>query len=132
MNIRVVDASALGALVFGEPEAEKIAAQLSDGLLAAPALLPFELASICLKKIRTHPAQRTLIQEAFELAGQMAIRIVEVDHSHVVWLANDHDLTTYDASYLWLAQELRAELVSLDTRLLKAMKRGVWRKTRDK
>jgi predicted nucleic acid-binding protein len=132
MNVRVVDASALGALVFGEPEAEKIAAQLSDGLLAAPALLPFELASICLKKIWAHPAQRTLIQEAFELAGQMAIKTVEVDHSRVVALANDYDLTTYDASYLWLALELRAELVSLDTRLLKAMKRSVWQKTRGK
>jgi uncharacterized protein with PIN domain len=42
MNVRVVDASALGALVFGEPEAERIAAQLSDGLLCAPALLLFE------------------------------------------------------------------------------------------
>lgn len=125
MNVRVVDASALGALVFGEPEADKIAAQLSDGLLAAPALLPFELASICLKKVRAHPGQRTLIEEAFELAGQMAIRIVDVDHSRVVSLANDHDLTTYDACYLWLAQELRAELVSLDTKLLKAMKRDV-------
>lgn len=82
------------------------------------------MASVCLKKIRAYPAQRTLIQEAFELAGQIAIEPVEVDHSRVVALANDNDLTTYDASYLWLAQELRAELVSLDTRLLKAMKRG--------
>src|SRR5574337_540395 len=132
MTVRVVDASALGALVFGEPEAEKIAAQLSDRLLAAPALLPFELASIGLKKIRAHPAQRTLIQEAFELTEQMAIESVEVDHSRVVALANDHNLTTYDASYLWLAQELRAELVTLDTRLLQAMKRDVWRRTRGK
>ena len=124
MNVRVVDASALGALVFGEPAAERIAAQLSDGLLVAPALLPFELASICLRKIRAHPTQKTLIQEAFECVGQMAIESVEVDHSCIVALANDNDLTTYDASYLWLAQELRAELVTLDTRLLKAMKRG--------
>jgi predicted nucleic acid-binding protein len=124
MNVRVVDASALGALVFGEPAAERIAAQLSDGLLVAPALLPFELASICLRKIRAHPTQKTVIQEAFECAGQMAIESVEVDHSRTVALANDNDLTTYDASYLWLAQELRAELVTLDTRLVKAMKRG--------
>lgn len=111
-------------LVFGEPQAERIVAQLSDGLLCAPALLLFELASICLKKIKGYPAQRTQIQEAFELAGQIAIEFVEVDHPRVVALANDNDLTTYDASYLWLAQELHAELVSLDTRLLKAMKRG--------
>lgn len=58
MNVCVVDVSALGALVFGEPEADKTAAQLSDGLLAAPALLPFEL------------------------AGQMAIETVEFKYLH--------------------------------------------------
>jgi hypothetical protein len=44
--------SALGALVFGEPEGERMAALLTDGSLVAPVLLNFELASICLKKIK--------------------------------------------------------------------------------
>jgi len=48
MNVLVVDASALGALIFGEPEAERISDMLSGAPVVAPALLPFELASICL------------------------------------------------------------------------------------
>ena len=120
MSVRVVDASALGALVFGEPEAEKIASLLSDGPLAAPALLAFELASICLKKIKAHPAKRSLIMEAFGSAEQLQIEYVDIDHISVIALAKETGLTTYDASYLWLAGELGGRLVTLDRRLQRA------------
>ncbi len=122
MSVRVVDASALGALVFGEPEAEKISETLSDELLAAPALLWFELASICLKKIHAHPSQKSLILEAFEHARKLNIEIIEIDHLAVIELAKNAGLTTYDASYLWLALELRGALITLDTKMNKAMK----------
>ena len=48
MSVLVVDASALGALVFGEPRAEEMAEALSHGPIVAPALLWFELTSVCL------------------------------------------------------------------------------------
>jgi uncharacterized protein with PIN domain len=47
MAVRVVDASALAALLFGEPEAESSAIQLADSRLVAPSLLGFELANVC-------------------------------------------------------------------------------------
>ena len=52
MPVKVVDASALGALIFVEPEAEKVVEELSGAKLIAPALIHFELSSICLKKIQ--------------------------------------------------------------------------------
>ncbi len=58
MPVRVVDASALGALVFGEPEAERIAATLKDSAIAAPSLIWFEMASICLRKINSHRQEK--------------------------------------------------------------------------
>lgn len=123
MSVRVVDASALGALVFGEPEAERMAALLTDGSLVAPVLLNFELASICLKKIKAHPAQKALIIEAFGHAEELQIEYVDTDHISVIALANGTGLTTYDASYLWLARELDAELVTLDKKLQKAVQK---------
>ena len=54
-GIKVVDASAFAALLFGEKEAEAVAASLGDARLAAPALLSFELANVCLSKMRRHP-----------------------------------------------------------------------------
>ena len=117
MGILVVDASALGALIFGEPQAEEIASRLEGETMVAPALLWFELASICLKKIRVHPTQKEELLRAVGLAGRLAIQPIEVDQPEVVQLAWQTGLTTYDASYLWLVQQLRGELVTLDEEL---------------
>ena len=43
MAVSVVDASALGAVLFNEPEAEHVVAQLEGAILVAPALIAFEL-----------------------------------------------------------------------------------------
>lgn len=123
MAVLIVDASALGALIFGEPRAKAMAERLSEGPLVAPALIWFELASICLKKIIAHPDLEDQILQAFHLAGNLDIEIVEVDHSQVVQMARKHGLTTYDANYLWLARILKGRLVTLDERLLKEAKK---------
>ena len=122
MPVRIVDASALGALVFGEPKAEEVAGTLGDSSLAAPALIWFELASICWHKIKAHPAKRTQILSAFSLAEKLAIEIVEVDHGAIVNLAEKTGLTTYDASYLFLAWHLKGELITLDAKMQRASK----------
>jgi predicted nucleic acid-binding protein len=121
MSVHVVDASALGALVFGEPKADRISKTLSDEPMAAPPLIWFELASICLKKIKDHPSQKIMILEAFDLARRLNIEMIEVDHLAVIALAEETGLTTYDASYIWLALEMKGELVTLDTKMNRAM-----------
>jgi predicted nucleic acid-binding protein len=120
MPVKVVDASALGALVFGEPGAETIAKRLSRSSLVAPQLVWFELASIAFKKTTKHPGLLEQTREAFRMAGRLAIEILSVDHLEVIDLAAQARLTTYDASYLWLARKTGGELVTLDKRLLKA------------
>jgi predicted nucleic acid-binding protein len=117
MAAKVVDASALGALLFGEPEGVAIAGRLGEAGLIAPALLHFEVANLCLKKMRRHPEQRDALVTAFGLLEQMEVGIAEVDHGEVLGLAERIGLTAYDASYLWLARRTGAELVTLDRRL---------------
>ena len=121
MSVRVIDASALGALVFGEPKADKISKTLSDEPMAAPPLIWFELASICLKKMKVHPSQKIVILEAFKLARRLNIEMIEVDHLAVIALADETGLTTYDASYIWLVLEMKGELITLDTKMNRAM-----------
>ena len=117
MAVKVVDASAVGALLFDEPEAEVIAARLAGETLTAPALLPFEVTNIALKKILRHPQQRPSLLAAFALLPRLPIDIVGVDQDAVLALAEQTGLTAYDAGYLWLARDLDAELVTLDKRL---------------
>jgi predicted nucleic acid-binding protein len=121
MGVKVVDASALGAMVFGEPDAPAVAKELTGSVLVAPQLLWFELASIALKKATLHSDRIEQIREAFRMAGRLAIELLAVDHLEVVDLAAKSRLTTYDASYLWLARKTGGELVTLDKRLLKTL-----------
>jgi predicted nucleic acid-binding protein len=118
--VKVVDASALAALLFAEPEAELIAERLAGARLAAPSLLDFELANICLTKMRRQPSQREALRAAFRLAHRLRIETVAVDRAQMLDLAEATGLTAYDASYLWLARALGAELVTLDQKLAAA------------
>jgi predicted nucleic acid-binding protein len=120
MAVKVVDASAVAALLFGEPEAESIAKELDGTNLAAPRLLAFELANVCWVKCRRHPEQRAALLAAFQLRGRLRIEEAAIDIDRVLGLASDTRLTVYDASYLWLARELGAELVTLDKALRRA------------
>jgi predicted nucleic acid-binding protein len=85
--------------------------------MVAPTSLWFELASICLKKIKAHPGQKEVLLQALILAGRLPIQPIEVDQPEVVQLAWQTGLTTYDAGYLWLVQRLRGDLVTMDENL---------------
>ena len=122
MPVKVVDASAAGALLFGEPAASEVADRLQKSRLVAPALLPFEVASICVKKLKRRPEQRAMLLDALRLLGRLAVEYLEVDIHAVTVLAETAKLTAYDASYLWLARKLGAELVTLDRGLSLAAK----------
>ena len=118
--VKVVDASAVAALVFGEPAGGGIVTWLGDSQLVAPSLLPYELANICLKKKRRHPHLATALDQALARAFQMNIALLDVDHDAAVRLAERHSLSADDASYLWLSHHLTAALVTLDQRLAAA------------
>jgi predicted nucleic acid-binding protein len=120
MAVNVVDTSALAAVLFGEPAGEAVAARLGNASLAAPALLSFEVANVCLTKARRHPDLRDALIAAFGLLAHMEIDVVEIDHGEALLLAEKTALTAYDASTLWLAEALNAELVTLDKRLAAA------------
>jgi len=120
---KVIDASALAALLFGEPQAEQVVDRLGDSTLIAPTLLAFEMASVCLQKLRRYPSQRDSVLAAHAISQQMGIKAVTVDFDNVLSLAEETSLTVYDASYLWLARTLDVELVTLDAALAKQARR---------
>jgi predicted nucleic acid-binding protein len=117
MPVKVVDASALAALLFGEPEAEVVASSLDGARIIAPSLLSFELANVCVTKCKRHPDLRQALVAAFKLRSRLGIEETAVDHDDVLDLALQSGLTAYDPSYLWLARRFQAELVTLDEAL---------------
>ena len=117
---KVVDASAIVALLFDEPSQSAVVRRLSGAALFAPALLEFEVGSACLKKIRARPAERDALIEACSLFRRLWIALCEIDIADAIVLAERTRLSLYDACYLWLSRALRAELVTLDLQLAKA------------
>lgn len=124
MPVKVVDASAIAAVLFNEPDSEKVVRSIGHDALVAPPLITFELASLCLKKIRSYPRQRDLLLAAFQLMSRLDIKSSPVDLADAVVLAVDTGLTVYDACYLWLARELGCELLTLDKKLGAVSKRS--------
>jgi predicted nucleic acid-binding protein len=119
VSIAVVDASALATIVFLEPDAAAARDRLKRHQLAAPRLLVYELMNAAVKKLRRHPGQAALIRGGLSkaLSEEFDISWSDVDADGVLDLSTETGLTAYDASYLWLARYLRAELVTFDSAL---------------
>ena len=119
VSIAVVDASALATIVFLEPDAAAARDRLKRHQLAAPRLLVYELMNAAVKKLRKHPGDEALIRGGLSkaLGEEFDISWSDVDAAEVLELATETGLTAYDASYLWLARHLHAELVTFDVAL---------------
>ena len=120
MHVKVIDASALAAVLFSEPEADRVLVEIGEDPLIAPTLLPFDIASVCLKKLRRYPKKRTAILDAYGLIDQLGIDTVDLPLARAITLAEQTKLTLYDAVYIRLAQQLGAELITLDRQVRKA------------
>jgi predicted nucleic acid-binding protein len=116
MNDKVADASALAAILFNEDSEADVLRRLGDSLLHATPLIRFELANTCWKKIR-RGEDRMILLEKLAALNDWDIQFHDIDVMAVTALAADTGLTAYDASYLWLARALGAELVTLDAQL---------------
>lgn len=113
----VVDASALAAIIYEEAERDAVRRKLGSSQLAAPAILHFEMAQIGLTKARRSPEHARLLAAAYLRCLSLPLVIRAVDHAQTYSLAEQHGLTSYDASYLQLAIELAAPLITLDRQL---------------
>ena len=119
MSVTVVDASALAAVLFDEPEAEPILASIS-GSLTAPTLLMYELASVCTTKLTRYPAEAQTILSRYMLLAELEIELAEPEWQTLPQLALEWAVSAYDAAYLQLALVQRARLITLDARLARA------------
>lgn len=115
----VIDASAIAAVLFDEPEAAPIVASIT-GKLVAPTLLRYELASVCTTKMIRQPARAAEIHARYKLLDRLDLRYFEPDWLSLPMLAHRWALSAYDAAYLQLALANRAALVTLDARLAAA------------
>jgi predicted nucleic acid-binding protein len=124
--VAVVDASAIAAILFGEPAADDVVRRLGASQLAAPSLLPYEIVSVAGGKIRRGEVATETAAVALGAFTRVPVALHEPDCIEVFRLTIQTRLTADDAAYLWLARSLQADLVTLDEKLARA-----WSRLRD-
>jgi predicted nucleic acid-binding protein len=117
----VVDASVLvGALVDSAPHGEWAEAVIEGGFLHAPELARVEATNILRRLERAKKISAAEANAAFEDLQQLNIELLSFEpFAERVWELR-HNLTSYDAWYVAVAEALRLPLATLDERLVKA------------
>jgi predicted nucleic acid-binding protein len=123
MPDRVVDASVIAAMVFEEPRADEAENLLRDATLFAPEILPYELASVALKKTKVEPSRRFEIAMRLRQALATQVELVPMAPLELLMLAFQTNLTIYDAAYLQAALRLGCPLVTFDAKLARHAQR---------
>lgn len=114
MLVRVVDATAVSAVLFGEPSADQIVEKLDDAVLVAPTVLEAHLCEICLQKMHDGEVSHERYLQAMSLLQVLELQIVKQDPAEIVRFAAENNISINEAYYQRLAYAFKAELVSLD------------------
>ena len=123
MAVAVADASALAAIAFAEPASDSVVVRIAGKAIAAPSILPYELANVAVTKQRRGHFSLEQASAALALVTNMGITLHSVAAEEILDAASLTGLTAYDASYWWLAHVLRAEWVTLDRNLENAFRK---------
>ena len=114
MLVRVVDATAVSAVLFGDPAADQIVQQLDDAILVAPTVLENHLCEICLQRMHDGEAEESHYLEALGLLQVLDLQVIKQDPGEIVRFAKEYRVSINEAYYLRLAHAFSAELVSLN------------------
>ncbi|MDE0578725.1 MAG: type II toxin-antitoxin system VapC family toxin [bacterium] len=118
----VLDSSAVVEWLLGLPLADDVADRIvAADSLHVPALLDVEVAQV----VRRYAASGEITAQAGERALTALADLDAVRYTHelllpLIWRLRDN-LTAYDAAFIALAAALDAPLVTLDTRIARAM-----------
>jgi predicted nucleic acid-binding protein len=123
MPDKVVDASVIAALAFLESRAEEARDLLRNATLFAPEILPYELASVALKKARALPSRRFDIVSGLRDALALGVRLIPMAPLELLELSLETNLSVYDAAYLQIARQLGCTLVTFDAKLERQARR---------
>ena len=117
---RVADACVLAAIFFEEPQADQAYSLVGDSELYEPSLVVYELTSVARKKSLSHPERRLQLSATLALALRTPMTWAAVDHTAVLELSLAARISSYDATYLHVAQALQLPLATLDQKFRRA------------
>lgn len=125
----VIDASVTLAWCFEDeatPLTEALLDRVAEEGAAAPALWEYEVSNALLVAERRRRISEAQAARLVELMQQLPVAVdrVPTPMPTLLAVARQHDLSTYDAAYLAMAERRGLPLATLDTRLRAAAGRG--------
>lgn len=121
MTVIVIDAGALlTALVDDGDDGDQARARLRSERLAAPELIDLEVLSVLRRLVRN--AELAVRRAELALSDLVALPLQRAPHRPLLsrcWQLR-HNVSSYDASYVALAEALEAILLTSDARLARA------------
>lgn len=128
INSYIIDSSFILAYLFPDETSQNVQnffnrLKQESITLFAPHILPFEVFNgiqTAIIRKRVTPILAKKLQEQFM---RITFELQEVDLMDTSLIAQKHLLTIYDASYIYLSENLKISLLTLDKKLLKLASR---------
>ncbi len=117
MNI-IVDASAIIAVIAGEPERDTLITLTQGTDLIAPPSVHWEIGNAFSAMLKRHRVTLEQVLEAIEIYQTIPIRFVEIELDKSLELAAQLNIYAYDAYLIRCALKYQAPLISLDKDLV--------------
>lgn len=129
MSLFVIDASLAMSWCFHDEATEATDAvleRLRDDEAAVPAIWPLEIANVLLLAERRGRISEAQASRFVELLEQLPVEVddTQTNVADVVATGRRHQLSSYDASYLLLAERLGTPLGTRDIRLADAARQA--------
>ena len=122
----VIDASAILAVIAGEPERDGVVRLTAGHRLVGPGSIPWEIGNAFSSMLKQRRIDLEEAKRGLAIFQTIAIRYLAVDMEKAVEIAREQNLYAYDAYFLDCARRHAAPLLTLDQPLKRAaLKLGV-------
>lgn len=110
----VIDASAILAVIVGEPERDRIVEITGGHNLVAPGSIPWEIGNAFSSMLKQSRVEIGEVKQGLAIFQSIAIRYLAVDLENALSIAHSTNLYAYDAYFLDCAVRHAAPLLTLD------------------
>jgi len=124
-NHHIIDASAMLAILLPDEKSKPNALKLTETIsqpkqkLLSCSLLDYEILNGLKSAVLKKRFSSTIAHKLLNDYKKLPIKILPIDHKHTLKLSLKHNLSFYDACYLYLSKSTRAPLLTLDKNLKK-------------
>ena len=115
----LLDASAIMAIIFNEPNRGKVIELTKNAILLSPEVISFEIGNALINLHRKRKISEEELMEAYRNFTLIPLRIVTVDIQRALKIACKYKIYAYDAYYLEIACRLKLPLITFDDEMKK-------------